>query len=114
MGTGLRAGKMRKLVTIQRLTGARDTTGNETATYTTFATVWAWIEPYIGSARAGREEFSGGQIQGLDYTRFHIRYLAGISPKAVVVYNGPSYDIQAVNNRDERNFEVELLAKERQ
>ncbi len=105
---------MRRLITIQRLTGARDTTGNETATYSTFATVYAWIEPYIGSARAGREEFSGGEIQGLDYTRFHIRYLAGVTPKDQILYNGRVFDIQAVNNRDERNFEMELLAKERQ
>lgn len=111
---GMRAGKLRRLVTIQRLTGARDTTNNETDTWKTLATVYAHIEPYLGSARSGREEFSGGQITGLDYTRFHIRYLAGVSPKDRILYNGRVFDIQAVNNRDERNFEMELLAKERQ
>lgn len=105
---------MRRLITIQRLTGARDSTGNETATWATFAQIYAWIEPFIGSARSGREDFSGGQIQGLDYTRFHIRYLAGITPKDQVLYDGRTFDIGAVNNKDERNFEMELLCKERQ
>jgi SPP1 family predicted phage head-tail adaptor len=105
---------MRRLITIQRQTGARDSTGNETDTWTTFATVWVHIEPYIGSARAGREEFSGNQMVGLDYTRFHLRYLAGLAPKDRILYNGRIFDIQAVNNRDERNFELELIAKERQ
>jgi SPP1 family predicted phage head-tail adaptor len=110
----MRAGKMRHLVTIQRQTGARDTTGNETDTWSTFATVWVHIEPYVGSARAGREEFAGNQMVGLDYTRFHLRYLAGLAPKDRILYGTRIFDIQAVNNRDERNFELELIAKERQ
>lgn len=110
----MKAGKMRHLVTIQRQTGARDTSGNETDTWNTFATVWAHIEPYVGSARAGREEFTGNQMVGLDYTRFHLRYLAGLAPKDRILYGARIFDIQAVNNRDERNFELELIAKERQ
>ena len=111
---GMKAGKLRYLVTVQRQTGTRDTTGNETDTWTTFAKVYAGVEPYVGSARAGREEFTGNQMVALDYTRFHMRYLAGIAPKDRIVYNGRLFDIQAVNNRDERNYELELIAKERQ
>ena len=108
------AGKYRHLITIQRQTGAVDTTGNQTQTWTTFATVWAWIEPYVGSARAGREEFAGNQMVGLDYTRMHLRYLPGLAPKDQVLYAGRTFDIQAVNNRDERNYEMECILKERQ
>ncbi|HEV1992427.1 MAG TPA: head-tail adaptor protein, partial [Candidatus Dormibacteraeota bacterium] len=107
------AGKFRHLVTVQRLTGTADTAGQEIRTYTTLAVTWAWIEPYVGSARAGREEFSGNQLIGLDYTRIHLRWdtrLATLSPKDQILYvdalhpNGRVFDIQAVNNRDERNF----------
>jgi SPP1 family predicted phage head-tail adaptor len=110
----MRAGKLRYLITIQRQTGATDTTGNETLTWKTYATVWAWIEPYVGSARAGREEFAGSQMVGLDYTRVHLRYLAGLAPKDQILYGTRVFDIQAVNNRDERNAEMELICKERQ
>lgn len=119
----LRIGKFRHLCTVQRQTGATDTAGQETRTWTTLAQTWCWIEPYVGSARAGREEFSGNQLIGLDYTRFHLRWdsrLATLSPKDQILYTDPLhpsgrvFDVQAVNNRDERNFEIELIAKERQ
>ena len=110
----MRAGKLRYLVTVQRQSGAVDTTGNETSTWNTFAQVYAWIEPYVGSARAGREEFSGNQMIGLDYTRIHIRYLAGLAPKDQIVWSGRTFDVQAVNTRDERLAEMELICKERQ
>jgi hypothetical protein len=59
----------------------------------------------------------GKQLIGLDYTRIHLRWdsrLANLSPKDQVIYSGRKFDVQAVNNRDERNFEIELIAKERQ
>ncbi len=123
MGIKGGAGKFRHLITVQRQTGARDTVGNETGTWTTLAQTWGWIEPYVGSARAGREEFMGKQLIGLDYTRVHLRWdsrLATLSPKDQILYvdalhpAGRIFDVQAVNNRDERNFEIELIAKERQ
>jgi head-tail adaptor len=110
----MQAGKLRYLVTIQKQTGAIDSTGAETDTWTTFAEVYAWIEPYVGSARAGREEFQGGQLVGLDYTRIHLRYVAGLIPKMRVSWNGRIFDILAINNRDERNYELEMICKERQ
>jgi head-tail adaptor len=114
---GMRAGKMRHLLTVQAQTGATDTAGEETFTWSTVAVTWGWIEPYIGSARAGREEFSGDQLIGLDYTRIHLRWdsrLALLKPKDQILYGIRLFDIQAVNNRDERNFELELICKERQ
>ena len=115
------AGKMRSQIVIQRQTGATDTSGNEkidAASWATFATVWAHIDPWMGSARAGREVFSGDQIQGLDYTRMHLRFVAGLRPKDRVQYteNGVTrtFDIQAVNNRDEKNEELEIICKELQ
>jgi len=53
-------------------------------------------------------------LQSLVYTRVHIRYLPGITPKDRVNYQGRLFDILAVNNRDEANFEMELICKERQ
>lgn len=111
----MQAGKLRYLITIQRLTGARDTTGEETDTWYAWAQVWVHFEPWTGSARSGREMWTpSGQLIALDYTRIHLRYIAGITPKDRIVYAGRTFDILAVNNRDERNAELELIAKERQ
>jgi SPP1 family predicted phage head-tail adaptor len=110
----MQAGKLRYLVTIQKQSGQTDTTGAETDTWVTFAQVYAHIEPYIGSARAGREVWTGGQLIGLDYTRIHLRYLAGLTPKMRVSWNGRIFDILAINTRDECNAEMEMIAKERQ
>jgi head-tail adaptor len=112
---GIRAGKFRYLLAIERLTGAQDSTGAEMQVYSTYTKAWGWIEPYIGSARAGREVFTAeGQLVGLDYTRIHMRYIPGVGPKDRVRYGTRLFDILAINNRDEQNFEIEMIAKERQ
>ena len=65
-----------------------------------------------------REVFTGAQLVGLDYTRIHLRYIPGITPKDQMSYTWGSttriFDILAVNNRDERNYELEMICKERQ
>ena len=110
----MQAGKLRKLIIIQRQTGARDTTGAETDTWTTFAQAWAHIEPWIGAARSGDELYRANQLIAIAHTRITLRYLAGVSPKDRVLYGTRIFDILAINNRDERNAEMEFLAKERQ
>jgi head-tail adaptor len=117
MGIKGGAGKLRHLIVVQRQTGNRDTVGNETDTWTTLAQTWGWLEPYIGSARAGKEEFVGKQLIGVTYTRVHLRWdsrLATLSPKDRIVYGTRIFDVTSVSNRDERNYELELIAKERQ
>ena len=110
----LDAGKLNHFVAIERITGARDQSGAETNTWSTWAQVWAHLEPFTDSARSGKEEFADFSVQSIVYTRVHIRYLPGITPKDRVNYNGRLFDILAVNNRDEGNFEMELICKERQ
>jgi head-tail adaptor len=126
---GMQAGKLRRLVTIQRQSVGQDSTGQETGVgleaggWTTYTKLWAHIEPYIGSARAGRELFSQEQLISFDYTRMHYRYStesAGITPKDRVQFTDAgsgitrTFDILAINNRDERNYELEAIMKERQ
>lgn len=110
------AGKLRHFVTVQRQTGARDTTGAETDTWTTLFQAYASVEPWIGSSRSGREEFLRNQLQALDYTRITFRYndVQGMNPKDRILFNGRYFDIQALNNRDERNELLEVVCKERQ
>jgi head-tail adaptor len=114
----MQSGKLRHLVSIEKPSTSQDSTGAEILTWTEYAKAWVHIEPYIGSARAGRELMADNQVQALDYTRFHLRWIPGVVPKMRVNFtqNGVTrlFDILAVNNRDERNFELEFIARERQ
>ena len=107
----MRAGKLRHQITIQRLTGVRDSSGAETDTWETFKTVWASIEPSTG----GAEMFlMGQQFQGVTTARICLRYTAGITPKYRVSFCGRLFDILAVHNKEERSREIELVVKEHQ
>jgi len=110
----IHAGKYRYLVTVQRQSEGTDSTGNQLLTWTQFAQVYAWIEPYVTSSRAGREEFKFEQLVELTYTRIHLRYLKGLTPKDQIVFENRVFDIITVNTKDERKREMELIAKERQ
>ena len=103
----MEAGKLRHLVTLQRKTGAVDTWGEPTDTWTDLASVWASIQPM-----AGREAFTGLELQALDMVRIGIRYTSGLVPTDRVNWNGRLYDILAIHNKDERNRAMELVVKE--
>jgi head-tail adaptor len=112
-------GKLRHLVSIEQPSKSQDSTGAEVLTWTEYAKAWAFIEPYIDSARfAGRELMvAGDQVQAVSYTRFRLRWIPGIVPKMRVNFTQSGttrlFDILAVNSRDERNFELGLVALER-
>jgi SPP1 family predicted phage head-tail adaptor len=114
----MQAGKLTRLVELQRLLTAKDSTGAIPVAWTTYAKVYAHIDPYVDSARSGRETYEHEEVQSIVYTRVHLYYLAGVSPKDRVLYHADSgdrkFDILVVNNRDERNEEMELICKERQ
>jgi len=101
-------GKLRHLVTLQRQTGATDSTGAETQTWSNLATVWAAIQPFTG-----RELFQNNQLTALGDTRILLRYYPGLRPKDRVLFGTRIFEIRDVSNRDERNIEMELIAQER-
>ena len=71
----MRAGNLRHLVTIQKLTTTRDSFGEPVESWTTFATVHAAVEPL-----SGREYWQAQQIAAETSLRVRIRYLAGLRP----------------------------------
>jgi SPP1 family predicted phage head-tail adaptor len=109
------AGDLRHQVTIQQSVEAPDTFGGAgtPTTWTTYAVVWAAIEP--GSAR----EFIEAQQQSAEKTvTIRIRYLAGVTPKMRVLYQDPDrgqrlFDIQGVIDIDERRRHMHLISIER-
>jgi len=103
----MRAGKLRHQIVIEQSTEARNSVGEVTASWATFATVRASVEPM-----QGRESFVASQDLAERTVRFRIRYLAGITPKMRVSYDSRTFDIQSVVNREERNRETHILCRE--
>lgn len=104
-GDIVRAGQLRKRITIQNTTASQDAYGAEAITWENFAVHRAAeVTPL-----SGREFFDAQQTQGSIEVRFKIRYIKGITSKMRILYNGEGYDIQSVINLNERNRELQIL-----
>ena len=87
----LDAGKLRHRITIQRLLRYIDSAGDTVEDWTTFATVWASIEPL--SAR----EFVGSQaMQSQVSARITIRHLDGVLASMRILHGAKVYVIEGV------------------
>lgn len=108
----LSAGTLRKRITLQQQSPSVDTYGQQITTWTDVATVWASIEPSVG------RELMAAQAVRLDQpTTITIRWQPALaSPKTVAamraVYNGRIFNICSVENEEERNRMLTLLASE--
>jgi SPP1 family predicted phage head-tail adaptor len=82
------AGLLDQRITIEAKTVARNSIGEETETWATFATVWAMYRPVRVS-----ERLAGAQLQAEFDTVFRIRFLAGIDPEMRVVWRGQRFEL---------------------
>jgi len=103
----MRAGELRRKVTIQNATITQDSYGAKIETWGTFVAVWASIEPIHG-----REFFESAKLNANITHRIKTRYAAGVTPDMRVLYGTRLFDIQSIINRDERNRELELMCME--
>jgi len=103
----VRAGELRHRVTIQQKSVVRDTYGEEDVTWTDVATVWGSVEPL-----QGREFIEAKQTQAEITTRIRIRYRSGISPEMRAVWDGHTYDLEAVIDVGGRKRELHLMCTE--
>ena len=108
----INAGTLRKRITLQQQSTSVDTYGQQITTWTDVATVWASIEPSVG------RELMAAQAVRLDQpTTITMRWQpAFASPKALAamraVYNSRIFNIYSVENEEERNRMLTLLASE--
>ena len=87
----MRAGQLDRRITLRAPTATQDAAGQQIDTMSVVATVWANEFPL-----RGEEGFAAAQKYGEVTTRFRIRYLAGITVRHDLVYDGRTYDIKAV------------------
>jgi len=103
----MRAGKLRHRVIFKASSAVKDGYGAETLTWTTYATVWAAIEPI-----SGREMIQADQMQAETTIRVRVRYNASVEPEHRIYFGTRVLEIVSVINLTERNRHLELLCKE--
>lgn len=108
MYTPVPVSRLRKLVTVEQPGATTVGAGGQIErSYSTLATVFASIEPINA-----REYFQAEQVHSEITHRITLRYLNGISPKCRIVFGSRTFDVEAVLNTDERNYQHTLLCKE--
>lgn len=106
----MRAGLLRKVVTVQSTTESRTTTGAVTNTWATFCTRRAAVEPI-----SGREYFDARAENAEISVKFRMRHDSKtglITPKMRISYDSRYFDIESVINTGERDKEVILMCRE--
>lgn len=103
----MKAGSLRHRVVVEQKTATADGYGGSTLAWTTFATVWAAIEPV-----SGREYFQAQQFQAAVTHKVTIRYLSGINTTMRVKHNSRVFNIHSILNIEERCRELVLMCEE--
>lgn len=104
----INAGDLTDRIVIQQATETKNSVGEVTLSWSTFATVWADV-----SALSGREAERYGQIVGFTGHKVTIRALAGVKPAMRILYAGSrTLEIGAINEY-ERRWYMELICTEK-
>lgn len=102
-------GRRRHKITLQRLSGAVDSVGQQT-TWSDLGTAWASVDPL-----SGRELLAGQVISAPGSFLITVNYNAGwgLAPKDRILWGTRIFDISNVRNPDEINMLLEIEAVER-
>lgn len=103
----MRAGRLRHRVRIQADTPTVDARGDPIPSWTTYATVWAAVEPLEGS-----ELVRFQQVQAETTCRVRMRHNSSVAATNRILHDSRTLQVLTVINRDDRNIELELLCKE--
>ncbi len=82
------AGLLDQRITIEQKAIARNSIGEETETWSTFATIWAMYRPVRVT-----ERLAGAQLQAEFDTVFRIRFMTGIDTEMRVVWRGQRFEL---------------------
>jgi len=103
----MRIGRLRRRVVIQTVSEAQNSIGEPIETWSTFATVWGGVEPL-----PSRDRHTASQLEEPVVWRLIIRYLAGVTGKMRVVYDGTTYGIKGTPMVDAGRTQIELLLEQ--
>lgn len=97
------AGKLRNTIRLQRAVTASDGAGGQQVTWSTYATVSAYILPLTGN-----ERLQADRLENPLRKRITIRYRAGVEERDRVLYNGQAHHIQYIADIEERRQWLEI------
>ncbi|CAK0778987.1 Head-tail adaptor protein [Gammaproteobacteria bacterium] len=103
----LNAGRMDRLVIIQRSTATRDTMGQETMSWATHASVWAQVTPV-----SGNEALKENRDVAALLAKFVIRFLSTVTAKDRISYDSKYWDILSLREIGRREG-LEIMAEVR-
>lgn len=98
---------LRHRLRFESATEAQDAHGQAIETWVEFATRWGSLEPLNG-----RELFTALQLHAEARHKAQIRYLAGLTAKHRIVFEGRIFNILHVGDPEERHVEMMLLLSE--
>lgn len=110
----MEGGKLRHRITIEELDEAQDSFGDtdpsevDDSAWGTFISRRASIKALVGS-----ETLQSGQEQAKGTHWVEFRHGLGVTAKMRVRFGSRVFDIESVENVDERNHEMRLLVQER-
>ncbi len=102
----MRAGRLRKKVTIERYTATRGSYGEEVETWATLLAVWAAIEP-----ASGTEAVQGGAVDAKVTHMVTMRH-TDITQADRITWSSRVFNIVRVLDRQERGTELKIEAIE--
>lgn len=103
----MRSGRLRHKIQIITISNVRDEHGGSSEGETLLTETMAEIKPISGS-----ERFMSNQTFAEATAQILCRYIAGVTPKHKIKFVDRYFDILGVQNKDERNIELIIIAKE--
>lgn len=103
----INAGKYRHVIAIEKLDKNKNKYGEPTNKWIEFLQVRAAIYPI-----SGREFFSAEKVNSEVTHKINIRYIKGLTPDMRIKFGDRLFSIISIINFQERNTELQILAKE--
>lgn len=98
---------LRHKIIVEKPVLASDGAGGYTKTWETVAVLWAAI-----IRRAGKEDVLGGKITAQKSYIFRMRYTDVVTSDMRINYDGRPFNIRSLNNVEEQDAMLEILAEE--
>lgn len=103
----MQAGKLRHRLIIEQQTKSKNSFNEWVVTWTTFATVWAEIQPDLGNTTYAAKQLNA-DAQG----KIKIRYITGVQPTMRGRISSTIYNFLSIINVNVRNNELLILYSE--
>lgn len=103
----MRSGSLRHKIEFLAIGAGQDNFGGVTEAQAHLAYSMAEIKPISGG-----ERFMSNQVFAEATSQIRCRFIDGITPKHIIKFGTRSFNIMNIQNKDERNVELIIIAKE--